>query len=159
MPASFSRPKGVRTRNSYEWLYQDAGAGSGSLGQMAGHDSQIILVNTDQSQWLFVYTINCVSNFITNLYYFTVQGIPAGATFQNGTFPVVCDGAPPPAQLFGAYVATPPGNLPFPFMSPLNFNSNIPGVNPLAIVKPGYSLVTQGTGDQITSFGFIVAGP
>lgn len=160
MGFSFSAPKGVRTRSSREFLYNSLYAVSGSLGQSAGHDSQIILANTDQNRWIYVYGISCVSNFIVNLFYFTVPNLPAGATLQTvGAFATVCDGAPGNVSVYSNYVVTPVGDLRFPFINVLNVTPQQTGDAFLAVVKPGYFLITQGTGDQITGFSFLQAGP
>ena len=155
----FSRPKGVRTQTSREWFYAAAAAGSGAAAQVGAHDSQIILLNTDQARWLFVYSISIISNFSSQCFYFTQQGLTAGAVFLGPTFPVVCDGGRPSADIYSASVAPLGSGKTFPFSPALSGGSPVPNDVPLAIVKPGYCFIAESTADQLTTFGFLVVGP
>lgn len=157
---SFSKPKSVRKIDLAEWYYPNAAGAAGFFSPAAGNDAQIALFNNSVGAWLYVYALDSVIQVQEFFYYYAIQG--TGSLTLSGTaFPVVCDGPVPFGQIFVGQtpsLARGLGNtLPIvgQFQSPLGTSP----VGPLAVIKPGYSLVCQTANDLTISFKYLVLGP
>lgn len=156
---SFSKPKAVTVKDVLDWNYADLATCSGHILPAGGNDSKVGLYNDSQiGEWLFVYDVQFNGFAVTFGYYYAIQG-PLTTPFATA-LPIVCDAPIPRGITFtDEVVHVPPGpTLPFATVQNLGAVGPIRGGGPLAVIKPGYSLVFQVEGELMCTFRYLVIG-
>jgi len=156
---SFRKPKGVRALSTGDRFYANIASASGVVAAVGGKDGQVSLYNDAQlGEWFFVYSISPISGLGLLAYYFQVAGT-SGAN-QGGAFPIVSGNPTPLGQIYTANVAqiVPGPGVTFPFLQEFSQSGGNWQAAPLAVVKPGYSLIVQSAGDLECTFGYVVIG-
>lgn len=157
---SYRQPKGARGLNTGDWFYTNGAAAGGFFSPSAGNDALVALYNNSQGAFLFVYALDSVIQVPEFFYYYTMQG-NQGLTFSGNAFPVVCDAPLPFGQIFvGQKPSLARGlGVTYPIVGQFQSPIGTSPVGPLAVVKPGYSLVCQTADDLTISFKYLVLGP
>jgi len=150
----FGKPKGTIITPFPEW---DSGAmawGGCNTADVPSTGSNVSLYNNaTQGLAFFVYLISATSTDFAFLNVFFIKAI--GTQLVGPCFPIDAQGAQPFGQIYAENFAIPPPKSSFALIG--STQAQQIGQNwPVAIVRPGYSLVVQSdTGADELSVGFI----